>query len=225
MLSWVRFAYPRAFARLAPAAGAHLANKEYVDSSKYTVGQYHWFEDEMPRPGMIPLLGTIITDFSTTYPDMAAYLSTTYGEARLVTKEEYDALHIATWATLADGTKVGWDGIGGVNKFVWDKDADTLQVPDLAGMSSEQVSASLGVGSVHGWGLPAITGTIITVTPNSETGVFYSTGSAGGYSGSGSTSPFSRTTMDIARKVPTAARNQVSAWIALACVYLGRRAL
>jgi hypothetical protein len=33
MLSWVRFAYPRAFARLAPAAGAHLANKAYVDGA------------------------------------------------------------------------------------------------------------------------------------------------------------------------------------------------
>lgn len=119
-------------------------------AEKYDIGQYSWFEDDMPRPGLFSCLGGVVQNFSTKYPHAAAYFETPYGQKRLVTQAQYDALHVATWHTCADGTKIGWNGIGGVNKFVWDKAADTLRLPDLAGMTPEQVGYDpLGVGGVH----------------------------------------------------------------------------
>ena len=121
------------------------------------VGGIRFFEDEAPRAGYVPCLGTTISNFSTTYPEMAAYLSTSYGAARLVTLAQYNTLHTATWATLADGTTVGWNGIGGVTKFVWDKTADTLKMPDLQEMFRSSTGASLGVGGSRGdQGLDAV---------------------------------------------------------------------
>lgn len=114
------------------------------------VGGIRFFEDEAPRAGYVPCLGTTISNFSTTYPEMAAYLSTPYGAARLVTLAQYNALHTAIWATLADGSTVGWNGIGGVTKFVWDKAADTLKMPDLQEMFRSSTGASLGVGGSRG---------------------------------------------------------------------------
>ena len=186
------------------------------------VGGIRFFEDEQPRPGYVPCLGTTISNFSTTYPEMAAYLSTTYGATRLVTLAQYNTLHTATWATLADGTTVGWNGIGGVTKFVWDKTADTLKMPDLQEMFRSSTGASLGVGGVHidcmrntpgtfyGWGW-------------GTTGAFRSgsvSSGAQGASGSG----YAQVTLDLARVVPVGAANKPRGWGALACCYLGQPA-
>ena len=59
---------------------------------------------------------------------MAGYLSTPHGAARLVTLAEYEAMHTAIWHTNADGSTVGWEGIGGVAKFVWDQMNNTLKI-------------------------------------------------------------------------------------------------
>ena len=193
-----------------------------VQQAMDPVGGIRFFEDEQPRPGYVPCLGTVISNFSATYPEMAAYLGTTYGAARLVTQAEYDALHVATWATLADGTQVGWDGIGGVTKFVWDKAADTLKMPDLQEMFRSSTGASLGVGGVQGWAIPEILGnTAYQATSTYESGAFV-TGFdnqvynlPGGYH-SGKCLKFRASAV-----VPVAARTQVPAWGALACAYLG----
>jgi hypothetical protein len=207
-------------------------------NSKYDVGQYEWFEDEQPRPGFVPLLGTVIENFSATYPEMANYLSTTYGAARLVTKAEYDALHVATWHTNADGTKIGWDGIGGVNRFVWDQDADTLQLPDLQGMFQGQVCDSLGVAGVHGDAIRNITGTFYTFGLNASNSSFplYSSNARNGAFRAGVSGPMDLKAITLngqtfngnygygfsaSYAVPTGPANVPRAWGALACVYLG----
>jgi hypothetical protein len=193
---------------------------------KYDVGQYVFFQDNAPRPGMVPLLGATISNFSATYPAMAEYLSTTYGQARLVTKAEYDALHVAFWHTNADGTKVGWEGVGGVNKFVWDEGADTLQVPDLAGMTMEQISDSLGVGQVHGDRTRAAVGVIRLlqfVGSAAATGVFL-LGAVEARTNVGLQTDGSNlhpVTFDLSRRVPIGSNVAPRAWGSLACVYLG----
>lgn len=186
------------------------------------VGGIRFFEDEAPRAGYVPCLGTVISNFSTTYPEMAAYLSTTYGAARLVTLAQYNALHTATWATLADGTTVGWDGIGGVTKFVWDKDADTLKMPDLQEMFRSSTGASLGVGGVHGDAIRNIKGRVGGEIGAGASGVFFRTSTSANKAGG--PTPLGYVDMNVSLQVPTAAKNQPRAWGALACAYLGQPA-
>ena len=201
------------------------------------VGGIRFFEDEAPRAGYVPCLGTTISNFSTTYPDMAAYLSTPYGAARLVTLAQYNALHTATWATLADGSTVGWNGIGGVTKFVWDKAADTLKMPDLQEMFRSSTGASLGVGAVHGDGIPPIRGrwsaqanmNSVNLDGSSvaiiEGPFAYNASDIGNRMTIEDTSSNYRgafLTFDSARAVQSAKKVQTRAWGALACAYLGQ---
>jgi len=199
------------------------------------VGGIRFFEDEQPRPGYVPCMATTISNFSKTYPEMAAYLSTPYGATRLVTLAQYNTLHTATWATLADGSTVGWNGIGGVTKFVWDKAADTLKMPDLQEMFRSSTGAALGVGGVHIDMIRnfasslALSDRIYAATDiATATGVLY-------MSNIRSSRPFPRDgsasysggdlSIDPSRKVPVGAANKPRAWGALACCYLGQPAL
>ena len=192
------------------------------------VGGIRFFEDEAPRPGYVPCLGTTISNFSATYPEMAAYLSTPYGAARLVTLAQYNSLHTATWATLADGTTIGWNGIGGVTKFVWDKAADTLKMPDLQEMFRSSTGASLGVGGTHGdmtrnvdgqFAMNSGTGITWTNSPY-YSGVFCLGNSLStGLQGNGGASSAIRYLLS--RVVPTGSANKPRAWGSLACCYLG----
>lgn len=185
------------------------------------VGGIRFFEDEQPRPGYVPCMATTIPNFSTTYPEMAAYLSTPYGAARLVTLAQYNALHTAIWATLADGSTVGWNGIGGVTKFVWDKAADTLKMPDLQEMFRSSTGASLGVGGVQGDMMRNITGAFHG--GNYASGAFavdqvialaYTSGNA-----------HALISFAPSRVVPTGPAFAPRRWGALACAYLGQPAL
>ena len=192
------------------------------------VGGIRFFEDEQPRPGYVPCMATTISNFSKTYPEMAAYLSTPYGATRLVTLAQYNTLHTATWATLADGSTVGWNGIGGVTKFVWDKAADTLKMPDLQEMFRSSTGASLGVGGVHGDMTRVIVGSVPSVQTQSETASQLGTGAMtltktnGGNASGGSTS--GTLVINSGRVVPVGNANKPRGWGALACCYLGQPA-
>ena len=201
------------------------------------VGGIRFFEDEAPRAGYVPCLGTTISNFSTTYPEMAAYLSTPYGAARLVTLAQYNALHTAIWATLADGTTVGWNGIGGVTKFVWDKTADTLKMPDLQEMFRSSTGASLGVGGTHGdqtrraygeYGCrkSPMGGAFENADAGYTTGVF-GVGSdvVTAYVYNAASGSSRRLIYDSARTMPTGNANKPRGWGALACCYLGTPAI
>lgn len=197
------------------------------------VGGIRFFEDEAPRAGYVPCLGTTISNFSTTYPEMAAYLSTPYGATRLVTLAQYNALHTATWATLADGTTVGWNGIGGVTKFVWDKAADTLKMPDLQEMFRSSTGAALGVGVAQGDTIRNAIGTAY-FTAGGANGYLSSEGYSGvftrGAQGGGKSLAYaeasypSGVSINLSRAVPTGAVNAPRRWGALACCYLGQPA-
>lgn len=202
-----------------------LAHAAGVDRHAYRmdpVGGIRFFEDEQPRPGYVPCMATTISNFSKTYPEMAAYLSTPYGATRLVTLAQYNALHTATWATLADGSTVGWNGIGGVTKFVWDKTADTLKMPDLQEMFRSSTGASLGVGGVDGDRVRNAPGTFYG-WGYGTTGAFRNDGISTGAQGAAG-SGYTKVTLDLARVVPTGNANAPRRWGALACAYLGQPA-
>lgn len=190
--------------------------------------QYTWFEDDMPRAGFFSCLGGVVQNFAKKYPKAAAYFNTSYGKKRLVTKAQYDALHVAIWHTNADGSKIGWNGIGGVNKFVWDKSADTLRLPDLAGMTPEQVGYdSLSVGGGRPDQIRNIYGTFGSSdgypVGMSGTGVIASDTPAGRYGVTGSQwyAPNSRAIFSANNVVPTGPRNHGPRWVSDARVYLG----
>jgi hypothetical protein len=197
---------------------------------KYDIAQYYPFQDDMPRPGMFPLIGTVVENFSS-YPDAVEYFTGPYGQARLVSRDEYDARHVAIWATLADGSTVGWNGEGGVNVFVWDQSADTLLVPDLSGMSWEQISASLGVGQVDGDRMRELIGSIYRASnthigATSPTGIFEGddahSWTSYSYSSSNPTaSDYDKIVIRASRGAPTGAAFAPRRFGSLACVYLG----
>ena len=201
----------------------------------YPIGQYTWFEDDLIRPGFKPCNANVITAFGATYPQMAAYLSTAHGANRLFASlAAYEAAHNAAWATLADGTQVRWNNIGGAAKFWWDKAADTLLMPDLTGMLREMAGFdSLGVGDSRGdQGRRAYGEYGCRKSPsggafeNADAG--YATGvfgvgadavSAYVYNAASGTSR--RLILDTGRTMPVGAAFAPRRWGALACAYLG----
>lgn len=193
----------------------------------YPIGQYVWFEDELVRPGFYPANANVITGFAAKFPQMAAYLSTTHGASRCFSSlAQYEAAHNAAWATLADGSKVSWQNIGGVAKFWWDKSKDTLLMPDLTEMTRFMSSESLGVGEGRGDQGRRITGHSgdIFVVGNviKSEGVMYIPalwGTLGTVANN--TDRFGAIYFDSQRVVPTGPVNAPRRWGSLACAYLG----
>lgn len=190
------------------------------------IGGIRFFEDEMPRPGYVECNAGVVTDFSTRYPQMAAYLETPWGQARLVSSlAEYETLHTAIWHTNADGTTVGWEGIGGVAKFWWDKTADTLKMPDLQDMFQAAAGPSLGVGGVRGDMMRNFTGSVSNAHAGAGGTTFSGVISANyGQADSGSQNQGEGRFgffFDPSRVVPVGPTNAPRRWGALACCYLG----
>lgn len=196
-----------------------------ITQSMDPVGGIRFFEDEMPRPGYVECNAGVVTDFSTRYPQMAAYLETPWGQARLVSSlAEYETLHTAIWHTNADGTTVGWEGIGGVAKFWWDKVADTLKMPDLQDMFQGAAGPSLGVGGVDGDRGHAVTGSFVAlghVNSTPPSGAFTYIKAEGWTANTGSGLGLHTFTLDTSRIHAVGSANAPRRWGALACAYLG----
>lgn len=195
----------------------------------YPIGQYTWFEDELVRPGFKPCNANVISAFAATYPQMAAYLSTTHGAKRLFASlAEYEAAHNAAWATLADGSQVRWNNIGGAAKFWWNKAADTLLMPDLTGMLREMAGYDgLGLNGSRGDQGRRIVGRAKAIWgSNLEpiSGAFRRETSTA-ISGYGSGVGYSDLILDTALVEPTGAANAPRRWGSLACCYMGQPAL
>ena len=97
-------------------------------ASQYELGEVYYFRHPTLRPGFQPCQGGIITDAATQFPDIWAYLQTAEGQLLLKTEAQWQALSTAIWHTNADGTTVGWNGIGGAPWYVQDLNAGTLRM-------------------------------------------------------------------------------------------------
>ena len=126
-----------------------------VQSDKYDLGEFYCFRHPTLKPGFAPLQGGLISGVYqgkniTEWP-IWEYLQTADGQLLLKTEAEWHAMTTAIWHTNADGTTVGWDGIGGAPYYVQDLGAGTLRMPDVRGMYAEAAGFdSLGVGGVQG---------------------------------------------------------------------------
>lgn len=207
----------------ATAAGARV--NLGLDSPLYELCEFYYFRHPTLKPGFQPAQGGLIANAATLYPEAWAYLQTAGGQLLCKTEAAWQAMTTAIWHTNADGSTVGWNGIGGAPFYAPNTATGALRLPDLRGMYAEAAGFdSLGVGGAHGDAVRLSTGrTALAITPThgSPTGPFYrglstvnshpiSPGTAGQY-------------VDYSndRVTPTAAKNQPRAWGALACVYLG----
>lgn len=199
--------------------------------SPYELGEFYYFRHPTLKPGFQPAQGGLITGAATKYPDVWAYLQTTEGKKLCKTEAEWQALTKATWATLADGTKVGWGGIGGAPWYVQDTAKGTLRLPDLRGMYAEAAGFdALGVGGVHGDGIRSAKGGLAIhaymLRADNVGGVFggLAQGGAGNSSRQDGSYGYIDVEFDISRVMPVGNKIAPRAWGALACVYLGHPA-
>ncbi len=188
---------------------------------KYDLCEFYYFRHPVLKPGFRLAQGELIANAATLYPEAWAYLQTADGQLLCKTEAEWQAMTTATWATLADGSTVGWGGIGGASYYVQDLNAGTLRLPDLRGMYAEAAGFdALGVGGVHGDGMRNIVGDILNVPCVAPDNAFYVSPGTAAYQ-PGTQYQGHRLLFDTSRVVPVANKNQPRAWGALACVYLG----
>ena len=186
----------------------------------YELCEFYFFRHPTLKPGFQPAQGGLLENAATLYPEAWAYLQTTEGQKLCKTEAEWQAMTQAIWHTNADGTTVGWNGIGGAPFYALHTDTGALRLPDLRGMYAEAAGFdSLGVGGSHGDGIRNITGSLGYCHSGSASGAF-STSPYNNSCGAG-TANWSIKTLDASRVVPVSAKNQPRAWGCLPCVYLG----
>ena len=203
-----------------------------VQADKYDLGEFYYFRHPTLKPGFAPLQGGLISgDYQgkhiTEYP-IWQYLQTAEGRLLLKTESEWQAMTRGIWHTNADGSTVGWNGIGGAPFYVQDMGAGTLRMADVRGMYPEAAGFdALGVGGVHG---DMIRNIIAWHCGDAREG--YDFGPIGASSvasgarylvsnGSGTQFWMAAVNINTARQVPIGAANKPRAWGALACCYLG----
>lgn len=194
--------------------------------NRYELCEFYSFRHPTLRPGFQPAQGGVLQNAAEQYPEAWAYLQTAEGQKLCKTEVDWQAMSTATWYTLADGTKVGWEGIGGVPYYVQDLNTGSLRLPDLRGMYAEAAGFDgLDAGGVHGDGGRNVTARF--------GGTDFQEGVSGAVDvekselGGGVTVAAQNALqlfLDLSRVAPTAAKNQPRAWGALACCYLGQRA-
>ena len=198
--------------------------------SKYDLCEFYYFRHPTLRPGFQPAQGGLLANAATLYPEAWAYLQTTEGKKLCKTEAEWQAMTTATWATLADGTQVGWNGIGGAPYYAPNTATGALRLPDLRGMYAEAAGYdALGVGDVHGdamrrlqgWLPGYLTSTSGSPQAASNSVLYWGTTGSRVYEMGTALDGRDQLSIDSQRTVPTASKNQPRAWGALACVYLG----
>lgn len=206
-----------------------------IEASRYSLCEFYFFRHPDLRPGFELADGRLLENASILYPEAWAYLQTEHGQKLCKTENEWQDMTKAVWHTNADGTEVGWDGIGGAPFFAMHLETGALRLPDLRGMYAEAAGFDgLAVGGVHGDAVRPVTGThffgqdadVVAAAYQHPTGAFVYGGKTSDNLGnlsliSHANSSWMPLQIDSSRVVPTANKNQPRAWGALTCVYLG----
>lgn len=204
---------------------------------QFVIGEFYYFRHPVLRPGFQPAQGGLVENAVTLYPSAWEYLQTYEGRMLCKTEAEWQAMTTATWHTNADGTKIGWNGIGGAPFYVQDLAAGTLRMPDLRGMYAEAAGFdSLGVGGARGDEIRDIPGSFCSADegdtgteksgPNNVSGAFGLQLGNGTYVSDASVyADRYRIALMPSRVVPTGPVNAPRRWGALACAYLGQPGL
>lgn len=197
---------------------------------KYDLCEFYYFRHPSLKPGFQPAQGGLLANAATLYPEAWAYLQTVEGQKLCKSEAEWQAMTTATWATLADGSKVGWNGIGGAPYYAPNTATGALRLPDLRGMYAEAAGFdALGVGGAQGdqgrkvYGAIDATGHSFAWSDRNITGAFAlreRPGASGGNVFNAHSSNYF-VDFDSARIQPVGSANAPRRWGALACCYLG----
>ena len=187
-----------------------------------------------PPAGFVPCTGTLIADAATRYPKAYAYLQTTEGQTLCVDEATWQSMSTAIYYTDAAGNTYGWDGVGGVCKFVIDTNAGTIRVPDLRGLHEEAYGYnSLAVGQVAHDMMRSITGIANLAHGSSSTltGMANLTTNGSFVARNSTKNSYSLTSnavagrqyldLDTSRQAPAGPRTSPARYGVLPCVYLG----
>lgn len=198
----------------------------------YELCEIYHFRHPTLKPGFQPCMGGVISRAAEKYPEAWEYLQSSAGQLLLKTEEEWQAMTVATWHTCADGTTIGWNGIGGAPFFVQDLEAGTLRMPDLRGMFPEAAGLdSLGAGDAKGDATRNITATWnstyfadMQYATVSGAALHVQENHAGRQSVIWGNDPVhpQGLVFNASRVVPTAAVNRPRSYGVLTCAYLGR---
>ena len=191
-------------------------------TEKYDLCEFYYFRHPTLKAGFQPAQGGLLANAATLYPKAWAYLQTAEGQKLCTTETAWQAMTRAVWATLADGTQVSWNGIGGAPFYAPNTSTGALRLPDLRGMYMEAAGYdSLDVGGVHGDGIRTFTGYLGNSAVYSAIEGVFSATNQGNMSISSGSFRTRNITLDPSLAVPVANKNQPRAWGALPCVYLG----
>ena len=223
-------------------AGSALTNlpafitPEQFNNFRYEICEVYHFITQRSRPGFVPATGVLVDNAVNLYPRAWEFLQTTEGQLLCVTEVEWQALSTATYYTNAAGVAEGWDGIGGVCKYVIDTNAGTIRVPDLRGMYMEAAGLDgLDVGGVHADKIRNIVADLSTSTSRdvqfisdslelAASGAFVLENYASKwtiYDGTTNKERASSLSFAASRVVPTDSQTKPRAFGAFTCVYLG----
>ena len=223
-------AFPGIFRRLFANSGAGPMLRADIIPVRYELGEFYFFRHPDLRAGFAPLTGGLISNCATAYPEIWAYLATTAGAKLCCTEAQWQAMSTATWATLADGTTVGWEGIGGVPFYVRNTSTGNLRLPDLRGMYAEAAGFdSLGVGGVDGDRGRNAAGAFHATALGYNYPKFNPSGAftretvtnSAGVPGDSDKNEFFKFVLNLSRVQPTGSTFAPRRWGALACCWLG----
>lgn len=203
-----------------------------LSALRYEVGEFYLFRHPTLKRGMQPCYGGLLTNVAATYPQIWAYLQTTEGKLLCKTEVQWQELSTHVYYTLADGTNIGFNGVGGVPYYVQDLNAGTLRMPDVRGTYAEPAGYdSLGVGGVHIDTIRNATGTAY-FTAGGANGYLSSEGYSGaftrGAAGGGKSLTYAEASypsglsLVLSRVMPTGAANKPRGYGGLPCAYLGQ---
>ena len=152
-----------------------------LSALRYELGEFYLFRHPTLKHGMQSCYGGLLTNVATTYSQIWAYLQTTEGQLLCKTESQWQELSTHIYYILADGTNIGFNGVGGVPYYVQDLNAGTLRLPDIRGIYAEPAGYdSLVVGGVH-----------IDMIRNIVGQIFFSAGGVDGYlSSTAASGPF-----------------------------------
>lgn len=205
-------------------------------AERYDIGEIYTFLNPGLKPGMAPATGGLIANVDQRFPDAWEYFQTAQGQTMCVDEDAWQDMNTAVYATLADGTELSWDGIGGAPAYVLDVAAKTLRLPDLRGMFAETPGGpgSPEVGRAKAEGVANIKGTLGSIFvanggPASVTnqGAFKFIQGSGNYSdlSSGTSYKNADVTFQASRVAPTAAITRPRAYGLLTCCFLGKEVI
>lgn len=209
--------------------GGRLCPLDMAAMAPYELCEFYYFRHPELRPGFEELAGAVIEGAAEIYPEAWAYLQTAEGQKLCKTGAEWQELSTKSYYALADGTEIGFNGIGGVPFYAPDLGAGSLRMPDIRGMYPEAAGFdSLAVGGVGIDRARNIRGRAPYISSWADTeaasGAFWWAQNRARATGITNAMSYDSLNFDASKAAPVGAANAPRHFGVLACAWLGKPA-